>query len=110
MTSLSFPDINLWMALAVPEHAHFRLATRWWEESQDRIAFCRLTQLGFLRLLTTSAAMNGKPLSSAAAWSVFDRITQDYRVVFLEEPLSIESLFREKTCHFTATPKVWADA
>lgn len=110
MTSLSFPDINLWMALAVPEHAHFQLAIRWWEETQGRTAFCRLTQLGLLRLLTTSAAMNGKPLSGSDAWAIYDRFFQDDRVIFLKEPVPIERLFREKSCHFTASPKVWADA
>jgi len=38
------------------------MARRWWEQETGIIAFSRLTQLGFLRLMTTAAAMDGKPL------------------------------------------------
>jgi hypothetical protein len=62
MNSLSFPDIHVWLAVAAPEHVHAPMARRWWEQETGIIAFSRLTQLGFLRLMTTAAAMDGKPL------------------------------------------------
>jgi toxin-antitoxin system PIN domain toxin len=110
MNSLSFPDVNLWLALAVPEHVHFGLAVQWWEGTEDRIAFCRLTQMGLLRLLTTASIMGGKPLASAAAWTVYDRFFADDRVVFVAEPSRVEAHFRECTTFASAAPKVWADA
>jgi predicted nucleic acid-binding protein len=62
MTSLSFPDINVWLALLLADHTHRRTALDWWDRCEaDSIAFCRITQLGVLRLLTTPAAMNGNP-------------------------------------------------
>ena len=101
--------MNLWLALALPEHIHFGLASQWWEETDDPIAFCRLTQLGLLRLLTNSAVMGGKPLTNAAAWRVYDHFFEDDRVVLYGEPPKVEALFREKAIGNAASPKAWAD-
>lgn len=110
MSSLSFPDVNVWLALATPEHSHASFARNWWEKEAGTIAFCRLTQLGFLRVLTTAAAMDLKPLSIAAAWRVYDRFYDDDRVTFVAEPPEVEERFREKAMGRFASPKVWADA
>jgi hypothetical protein len=74
MNSLSFPDISVRLAVAAPEHIHAAIARRWWEQEAGIIAFSRLTQLGFLRLMTTAAVMDGKPLTISAAWRVYDRL------------------------------------
>ena len=110
MSSLSFPDINVWLALAAPEHVHAAIAKRWWERETGTIAFCRLTQLGFLRLMTTAAAMDGKPLTIAEAWRVYDRFYEDDRVTLISEPPEVEVRFREKATGRNVSPKVWADA
>ena len=110
MNSLSFPDINVWLALAAPEHVHAAIARRWWEQETGIIAFSRLTQLGFLRLMTTAAVMDGKPLTVTAAWRVYDRLYEDDRVTFVSEPPEVEKRFRERASGRTASPKVWADA
>jgi hypothetical protein len=110
MTSLSFPDLNLWLALATPEHNHAPLARRWWDEENGTIGFCRVTQLGFLRLVTTAAAMDNKPLSISQAWRVYDRFYEDDRVTFVSEPSGVDLPFRNKATGRTASPKIWADA
>jgi hypothetical protein len=110
MKSLSFPDMNVWLALATAEHIHSAPAKNWWENEDGTIAFCRLTQLGLLRLMTTAAAMDGKPLTIAQAWRVYDRLYDDDRVTFVAEPVEVEKRFREKAVGRTASPKVWADA
>jgi toxin-antitoxin system PIN domain toxin len=110
MTSLSFPDINVWLAVASSEHAHHAAARRWWEEETGQIAFSRLTQMGFLRLMTTAAAMDGRPLSMAEAWRVHDRLLEDDRVTFVPEPAVVETRFRAHACGGAASPKLWADA
>jgi predicted nucleic acid-binding protein len=47
------PDVNVWIALAAERRAHHRVARQWFSNVQDeKLVFCRLTQLGFLRLLT----------------------------------------------------------
>ncbi len=102
--------MNVWLALATPEHVHAAIAKQWWEQEDGTIAFCRLTQLGFLRLMTTAAAMDGKPLTIAEAWRVYDRFYDDDRVTLISEPPEVEERFREKAVGRTVSPKVWADA
>ena len=60
--------------------------------------------------MTTAAAMDGKPLTIAAAWRVYDRFYDDDRVTFMPEPRDVEERFREKAKGPEASPKVWADA
>jgi hypothetical protein len=102
--------MNVWLALATTEHVHSAVARSWWEQESGTIAFSRLTQLGFLRLVTTAAAMDGKPLAMAEAWRVYDRFYEDDRVTFVSEPAGAEKRFREKAAGKTASPKLWADA
>lgn len=104
-----FPDINVWLALAVKEHFHHQSAVGWWEESSGEIAFCRMTQMGLLRLLTSSATMEGRPLSMAEAWTTFDVLASDPRVRFLGEPPLTEAAFRSRSTLPDSAPKLWMD-
>lgn len=110
MSSLSFPDINVWLAIAASEHVHAGAARRWWEAAAGRIAFSRMTQMGFLRVMTTSAAMGGKPLTMVEAWRIYDRLYEDDRVEYLPEPAGAEARFREFAAERAPAPKLWADA
>jgi toxin-antitoxin system PIN domain toxin len=110
MTSLSFPDVNVWLALVSHEHVHSAVARRWWNLWSGQIAFCRLSQLGLLRLLTTAAVMDDKPLSFDAAWDVYDRLLGDDRVVFSAEHSRCDTIFRTIANGPASAPKVWADA
>jgi uncharacterized protein len=43
-----FPDVNVWIAMYSPGHIHYPAAVDWFDHSgENRIAFCRITQLGF---------------------------------------------------------------
>jgi hypothetical protein len=52
----------------------------------------------------------GKPLTSADAWRVYDRLYDDDRMTFVAEPPDIDKQFRERATARTASPKLWADA
>lgn len=81
MPGLTFPDVNVWLAILHFEHVHHRIAKSWWEtDDSDAICFKGMTQISLLRLLTTAAVMNQKPLSMGAAWSAYDRLFEDNRV------------------------------
>lgn len=110
MTSSSFPDVNVWLALASAEHTHRETALNWWEAWSEPILFCRITQMGLLRLLTTSGAMNGKPLQMRQAWRVYDEFLSDERVVFAPESAGVEARFRFATKKASASPKLWTYA
>ena len=108
--SLVFPDVNVWLALASEEHTQRGAALDWWRPNDGPIAFCRITQMGLLRLLTTATVMNDRPLSMREAWRVYDGFLGDERVEFLTEPLSVERAFRGYSSSAHASPKLWADA
>ena len=108
--SLSFPDVNVWMALVLEHHVHRSNARAWWKTCTGPIAFTRLTEIGLLRLLTTSAAMDSKPLSMDEAWRAHDKLFQDERVAFYPEPGGVETHFREYASGRVSSPKLWADA
>jgi predicted nucleic acid-binding protein len=46
MTLSSFPDVNVWLALASAEHTRREAALTWWEGHGESILFCRITQVG----------------------------------------------------------------
>ena len=98
------------MALILEHHVHRGAARDWWQTTDGQIAFTRFTQISILRLLTTSAAMDGKPLHMKEAWRAHDRLFEDARVVFYPEPAEVETRFRKHTATATASPKLWADA
>jgi toxin-antitoxin system PIN domain toxin len=110
MSSLSFPDVNVWLALASHEHVHSAVARRWWNSHDGGMAFCRISQLGLLRLLTTAAVMGNKPLSLDRSWRIYDELLADHRVLFVYERPEIDAVFRARAAGHAASPKLWADA
>jgi toxin-antitoxin system PIN domain toxin len=108
-----FPDINVWVALTYDRHAHHLSALRWFEAlaPMARLFFCRLTQLGLLRLLSVEAVMGpDQTRSQQEAWKAYDRWLQDERIEFLDEPGGLETQFRALTRSPRASPKDWADS
>lgn len=110
MISLSFPDVNLWLALLHTDHPHAASALRWWKLESHVIGFCRLAQLSLLRLLTTPAVMNDRPLSMAEAWNRYDGLYRDERIKFFAEPHGIDGPLRLHSSQTSISPKLWADA
>lgn len=73
MTSLAFPDVNVWLAMLLADHTHRGLAINWGNAtSAESIAYCRMTQISTLRVMTAAAAMNDKPLSMSGAWAAYE--------------------------------------
>lgn len=112
-SSFLFPDVNVWLALSYQRHVHYSPARAWFERLEDdaRACFCRLTQIGLLRLLTTVAVMGEEEvLSQAGAWQVYDSWLADDRVLFLEEPPNLERGFRIFSRQQRPAPKDWFDS
>ena len=84
-TSFLFPDVNVWVALTHGRHVHHSVAHDWLSSLDDdaRLCFCRITQLGLLRLLTAEAVMGDETMGQVDAWSVYDRWLANDRVTFL---------------------------
>jgi uncharacterized protein len=111
-SSFLFPDINVWLALSYERHVHYPVARKWFEQLDEnsRLCFCRFTQIGLLRLLTTGALMDADVLSQADAWRVYDRWLEDDRILLIDEPPLLEASFRALSQQKRPSPKDWADA
>jgi hypothetical protein len=48
--------------------------------------FCRVTQIGLLRLLTSEIVMREDVLSTRKAWNVYQSVLEDNRIQFAPEP------------------------
>jgi hypothetical protein len=110
--SFLFPDVNVWIALTYRGHLHYASARTWLDSVPDEseLCFCRLTQIGFLRLLTTPAVMGNKAVSQSEAWEVYEDWLDKGRSVFVDEPPLIEEIFRALSRSRQAAPKDWADS
>lgn len=111
-TLLIFPDVNVWLALTVSGHVHFPRAWQWYHSLDDSeiLHFCRITQMGLLRLLTTGSVMGKSTHCQAEAWKVYDRWLHEESAQFLDEPATLEAAFRSSTEDRQSSPKHWTDA
>jgi uncharacterized protein len=112
MNSLLFPDVNVWIALNFGRHVHHALIKRWYEALPDSatLVFCRQTQLGLFRILTTPAVMGEEVLTQQGCWQVYDRWIATGQVAWADEPRDLEALIRALTGGAPASPKIWMDA
>lgn len=112
MSSLLFPDVNVWVALNFEMHAHHATAKRWYEANPPSatLVFCRQTQLGLFRILTTSTVMGEELLTQQGCWQIYDRWIATGQVAWADEPRELETVLRALTAGTFASPKVWMDA
>lgn len=108
-------DANLWVALAFAAHPHHGIASRHFKarDSVQPAAFCRVTQLAFLRLVSTPVIQRtyGSPvITNAAAWSKFQELLALPQIVWLDEPGGSSDCWPSLACLPSASPKVWTDA
>jgi len=112
MKSFLFPDVNVWLALTHSRHVHHGIAAGWFLSLDDEpIFFCRITQLGLLRLLTNRQVMGAEVMSQRMAWRAYRRWYDDARVEFHREPESteFERLFEQFSSRPHLSPKLWAN-
>lgn len=108
-----FPDINVWLALTYRGHQHHETATQWFNLlTNDTAGFNRITQIGFLRLLTYVQIMGDDVRTQNEAWKAYDQLTSDPRIVFYPELEldAVEGEFRALTAISQPAPQQWPDA
>jgi toxin-antitoxin system PIN domain toxin len=104
------PDINFWLALSFEQHLHHPVAKRWFQSSTEPHLFCRVTQQGFLCLATSQHIFAEDTKTLVEAWRMWDEVLSDYRVGFVNEPASLESIWRSYTQQKSFAHKLWNDA
>jgi toxin-antitoxin system PIN domain toxin len=108
-------DSNVWLALTLSGHEFHGTARTWFHGAtkKDEVAFCRPTQLSFVRLLTTPAVLKrfgAAAYSNREAWKAYDQLTAANSVTFVSEPAGVESYWKKFTDRSTASPNLWMDA
>jgi hypothetical protein len=74
-------DVGVWLAGVWGRHVHYPVASDWLNRQADGLVFCRVTQMGLLRLLSNSAIMRDDSVDRSQAWRLFDQLWSDERVL-----------------------------
>jgi toxin-antitoxin system PIN domain toxin len=109
--SVDLLDANVWLALAAEAHIHHQRAQAYWnDEAYDVAAFCRLTQLAFLRHLTNKAIMGENRLTPCAAWTKCGDFLALPEVRLLQEPAGVSEQLGRYCDLGRTSPNLWTDA
>ncbi len=104
-------DANVWLALTAEAHVHHERAKSYWEQEAAPIAaFCRVTQLAFLRLLTNRTVMGTHVLSPAAAWATSTDFLSLPEVELVTEPAGLDHAWERFATAGRSSPNLWTDA
>lgn len=105
-------DSNVFLAIAVEQHAHHIVASRWFAAlaEEDTALFCRATRISFLRLLMEKITPDYRPLSNREAWSALVQLMDDDATGFAAEPEDLDPVWRQLAQRESPSPKVWMDA
>ena len=79
-------------------------------ESDASVAFCRITQMALLRLLTNPHAMRASARTVGQAWEIFTSLRQDRRVVFTPDEERVDAIWRNWMTQPGIGPSSWTDA
>jgi toxin-antitoxin system PIN domain toxin len=104
-------DVNFWLALAAERHVHHKVAREWFAKiDEGTLAFCRLTQLGFLRLLTNKHVMQEEAMTPENAWAAYSALRSDRRINYMGEPSDLEEIWTDGQPTGRTSPNLWTDA
>jgi uncharacterized protein len=104
-------DASVWLPLSAPDHVHHARARRYWdEEAADELAFCRVTALALLRLLTNRRVLGDAALDGAAAWEALSTWLAVPRVTLLGEPAGVDDWLARWTHTRDLRGGDWTDA
>ena len=103
-------DVNLWLSLVDQRHLHHPVAQAYWSQNGARhFAFCRVTMLGLLRLITSHKAV-ANPKTHATAWSIYHEFKALPNIRFLSEPTHLETTFHSLPTEADLPSRMWTDA
>jgi len=113
--SASLYDVSAWVAAVFPSHpAHARAQAALEQATpEEPAAFCRATQISFVRLITTSALLQqyaAPHMTNQSALEVLERLCARPEITEADEPSGIFALWRRMAGVDSPSPKVWMDA
>ena len=76
-STVDLPDLNVWLALACPDHSHHCQAVHYWEQqAAEQVLFCTVTALGLVRLVCQPKLMGEAVKTLAEASFLLDSFCQ----------------------------------
>jgi toxin-antitoxin system PIN domain toxin len=102
-------DVNVWLAAAWARHVHHDIARRFVDAEDDDMAFCRVTELAFLRLVTNRAVTGEDALTRKQAWDLLLALEADPRIRFLPEPRGLAPLWIAFSKRDDRSHLLWTD-
>ena len=104
-------DASVWVALSVTDHEHHGRALRYWrEQGSSELAFCRMTELALLRLLSGPALLGEDRLDGEAAWQALRTWRSSPVVSRLEEPDGLDEILGAWGAQLDIRGADWTDA
>jgi toxin-antitoxin system PIN domain toxin len=107
-------DVNVWLATVVEAHPDHARAVRWWSQvvlpARRTVFFCRVTQMGLLRLLWSEVVMGPARRTPAEAWRDYQQLLSQPPVAFMSEPEDLEERLRTITVEGEPSASMWTDA
>jgi toxin-antitoxin system PIN domain toxin len=104
-------DASVWLPLSAPDHVHHARVRRYWDtESSDSLAFCRVTALALLRLLTNPRVLGEAALDGASAWRALETWLATPRVTFLPESSGLDQVLGGWASEIDVRGGHWTDA
>jgi uncharacterized protein len=105
-----FPDVNVWVALTAEDHVHHERAKVYWHnEANTRLAFCRTTAMGLVRVTSHQHTFGGRPLATEEAWNSYLLWRSQPEIELLHEPSGIEDMMTDWCRKGLATTRNWTD-
>lgn len=102
-------DVNVWLAAVWGRHTHHPVTAGWLGRQTDDLAFCRITQMGLLGLVSNPAIMRGDAIDRSQAWRTFDQLWADERVLWADEPDELDAVWRAISARHDKSHKLWTD-
>jgi uncharacterized protein len=102
-------DVGVWLAAVWGRHAHYPDASGWLNRQADDLVFCRVTQMGLLRLVSNPAIMGDGSVDRSQAWRLFDQLRADERVLWAGEPDELDAVWRAISARDDKSHKLWTD-
>lgn len=102
-------DVNVWLAAAWARHVHHATARAWLDAVEHDLAFCRVTQMALLRLITNQAVMGDDARTRREAWDIVDSLMADPRVSLAPEPEGLSPIWVSFSKRDDRSHLLWTD-
>ena len=102
-------DVNVWLAAAWSRHVHHPIAKSFVDAQDADMAFCRVTELAFLRLVTNRAVTGDDALTRKQAWDLLLALQDDPRIKFVPEPRGLAPLWIAFSKRDDRSHLLWTD-